>query len=326
MSKEASAHRRKPMFIFKRELDRKHFLKSWRLIRRNWLLYVFLLPSLVYVALFCYWPMYGIQIAFRDFTFTGGFTGSEWVGLKWFETFLKSPRLGPILKNTLVLSLYGMISGFPLPIMLALILNNVKNTRRKKFAQTITYMPHFISATVLVGMLSLFFSPGSGFVNTMLSYLGGSGDTYFMGKAEYFPHMYVWSGHWQGVGWGSIIYMAALSAVDLTLHEAATIDGANKIQRVWHIDLPALMPTIVILLVMNCGSMIGVGYEKVYLMQNSLNIEASEVISTYVYKMGLGNKMYSLSTAIGLLNNVVNFVLLLIANKTSNKLSGISLW
>lgn len=315
----------------KRSVSRQAYRKkrasaAWRSIKKNWLLYVFLLPSLVYVILFCYWPMYGVQIAFRDFTFTGGFTGSEWVGLKWFRTFFESPRIVPILKNTLVLSLYGMISGFPLPIMLALILNNVRSPGRKKFAQTITYMPYFISTTVLVGMLSLFFSPSSGFVNTILESLGGSGDTYFLGKPEYFSHMYVWSGHWQGIGWGSIIYMAALAGVDPTFHEAATIDGANKLQRVWYIDIPALMPTIVILLVMNCGSIIGVGYEKVYLMQNSLNIGVSEVVSTYVYKMGLGNKMYSLSTAIGLLNNGINFILLLIANRTANRLSGISLW
>lgn len=297
-----------------------------RALKRNWVLYVFLLPSLVYIILFCYWPMYGLQIAFRNFKFKDGFWGSEWVGLRWFEKFLSTPRFWGILKNTLVLSIYSLIAGFPLPIILALVLNNVRNVRWKKFAQTITYMPHFIAVTVLVGMMSLFFSPSSGFVNTLLSYLGGSGDTYFMGTPRYFSHMYVWSGVWQGMGWGSIIYLAALAGVDQELHEAANIDGANKLKRIWHIDLPSILPTVIILLVMSCGSIVGVGYEKVYLMQNSLNVEVSEAISTYVYRTGLGNRQYSYSTAIGLLNNLVNIVILAIVNKVSGKLSGISLW
>ena len=302
---------------------KKKVLKS---LKRNWLLHVFILPALVYVILFCYFPMYGLQIAFKRYTFADGFSGSDWVGLRWFKQFLTGPRFWPILKNTLVLSIYSMIAGFPLPIVLALILNNVRNVKWKKFAQTITYMPHFISTVVLVGMMSLFFSPNSGFINTILKSLGGSGNTYFMGMPEYFSHMYVWSGVWKGMGWGSIIYLAALSGVDQQLHEAARIDGANKLQRVLHIDIPCILPTIVILLIMNCGSIIGVGYEKVYLMQNSVNIGVSEVISTYVYKMGLGQNQYSFSTAIGLLNNIVNFILLIIVNKISDKLSGISLW
>ena len=303
--------------------NRKVVLRS---LKRDWLLYVFLLPVLLYVALFCYWPMYGLQIAFQRFTLADGFSGSEWVGLYWLEKFVSGPRFWDIIKNTLVLSLYSMIAGFPLPIVLALILNNVKNARWKKFAQTITYMPHFISTIVLVGMISLFFSPSSGFVNTLLSWLGGSGTTYFMGEPKYFAHMYVWSGVWQGMGWSSIIYLAALSGVDPELHEAARIDGANKLKRVLHIDIPSIMPTIVILLIMNCGSLINVGYEKVYLMQNDLNHDVSEVISTYVYKMGLVQKQYSFSTAIGLLNNVVNFTILIVVNKISAKVSSISLW
>lgn len=302
---------------------RKSMLKS---VKRNWLLYVFLLPVLIYVALFCYWPMYGLQIAFQRFRIADGFSGSQWVGLYWIEKFVNGPRFWTILKNTVSLSLYTIFASFPLPIILALILNNVKNARWKKFAQTITYMPHFISTIVLVGMLSLFFSPSSGVVNTLLSFLGGSGETYFMGEAKYFPHMYVWSGVWQSMGWNSIIYLAALSGVDPGLHEAARIDGANKLQRVLHIDIPSIMPTIIIILIMNCGSLIGVGYEKVYLMQNDLNYQVSEVISTYVYKVGLEQQQYSFSTAIGLLNNVVNYVLLIIVNKISDKVSNVSLW
>jgi len=296
------------------------------LLKRYWILYLFLLPFFAYIVIFCYWPIYGVQIAFRDYRFVDGITGSEWVGLYWVKRFLSSPRFGDILKNTLILSIYSLIPGFTLPIVLALMLNNVKSPIWKRFAQTITYMPHFISTVVMVGMISLFFSPSSGFINTILKFFGGSGDTYFMGKPEYFSHLYVWTGVWQGIGWGSIIYLAALSGVDPGLHEAARIDGANKFQRVLHIDLPSIMPTIVILLVMNCGSIISVGYEKVFLMQNDLNVSVSEVISTYVYKTGIIKQQYSFSTAIGLLNNVVNFILLTIANSISKKLTDIGLW
>ena len=295
-------------------------------LKRDWVLYAFLLPVLVYVALFCYWPMYGLQIAFQRFSFAQGFSGSEWIGLYWIEKFVNGPKFWIILKNTLVLSFYYLFAAFPLPIILALILNNVKSIRLKKIAQTITYMPHFISTVVIVGMISLFFSPSSGIVNTLLSWFGGSGDIYFMGDAKYFPHMYVWSGVWQGMGWSSIIYLAALAGVDPELHEAARIDGANKFKRVLHIDIPSILPTIIILLIMSCGSLISVGYEKVYLMQNDLNIEVSEVISTYVYKMGLLNKQYSFSTAIGLMNNIVNFTILVAVNKISDKVSNTSLW
>ena len=219
-----------------------------------------------------------------------------------------------------------MVVSFPFPIILSLCMNNATNMKWKRFAQTITYMPHFISTVVLVGMMSVMFAPGSGIINTILSWFGGSGNTYFMGKANYFPHMYVWSGIWQGMGWGSIIYMAALAGVDPSLHEAAMIDGANKFQRVLHVDLPTIMPTVAIMLIMNCGKLLNVGYEKVYLMQNDLTVTTAEVISTYVYKMGLGNQRYSYSTAIGLFNNVVSFIFLIIVNKIVKKLSGSGLW
>ena len=301
----------------------KHTIK---LMKRNWLLYVFLIPVVVYMLVFNYAPMFGLQIAFKNYKIADGFLGSEWVGFKWFIKFFTLPRFGAILKNTLTLSVYSMIVGFPLPIVLALVLNNVKNEKYKKFAQTITYMPHFISTVVLVGMISIFFSPRSGIVNEILSWFGGSGNIYFMGIEKYFPHIYVWSGVWQSMGWGSIIYMAALAGVDPSLHEAAMIDGANKMQRIRHIDIPSIVPTMSILLIMNCGSLLSVGYEKVYLMQNDLNLKTAEVISTYVYKMGLLNRQYSYSTAIGLFNNVVNFALVVSVNKVVNKLSGSGLW
>lgn len=306
-----------------RKWNKKTIMKS---LKRNWLLYVFWLPAIIYIAVFAYAPMYGIQIAFRDYRFTDGFFGSKWVGLKWFEKFFDAPRFWQILKNTLTVSIYSLVVGFPFPIILALVMNNVKNLKYKKFAQTITYMPHFISTVVLVGMMHIMFSPRSGVVNTILGWIGLSGNYFFMGEPQYYIHMYVWSGVWQSMGWGSIIYMAALAGVDLSLHEAARIDGANKLQRVWYIDIPSIMPTICIMLIMRFGSVMSVGYEKVYLMQNALNTQQSEVISTYVYKMGLLNKQYSYSTAIGLFNSVINFILVVTMNKVVKKLSGSGLW
>lgn len=295
-------------------------------MKRNWILYLFLVPAVVYIAVFMYAPMYGLVIAFKDFSASKGIMGSPWVGTKWFSTFFNAPRFWQILKNTLALSVYSLVVGFPLPVILALIINGIGNTRAKKFTQTVTYMPYFISTVVLVGMMSVLFSPRSGIVNTLLSYLGGSGDTFFMGESKFFRHMYVWSGVWQSTGWNSIIYIAALTGVSQELHEAAKIDGANKLQRILNVDLPAIMPTMVILLIMNCGSILSVGYEKVYLLQNDLNTPVSEVISTYIYKMGLQQQRFSYSTAIGLFNNVINFIILITVNKVSKKISGMGLF
>ena len=300
--------------------------KTLILMKRNWILYLFLVPAVVYIAVFMYAPMYGLVIAFKDFSASKGIMGSPWVGTKWFSTFFNAPRFWQILKNTLALSVYSLVVGFPLPVILALIINGIGNTRAKKFRQTVTYMPYFISTVVLVGMMSVLFSPRSGIVNTLLSYLGGSGDTFFMGESKFFRHMYVWSGVWQSTGWNSIIYIAALTGVSQELHEAAKIDGANKLQRILNVDLPAIMPTMVILLIMNCGSILSVGYEKVYLLQNDLNTPVSEVISTYIYKMGLQQQRFSYSTAIGLFNNVINFIILITVNRVSKKISGMGLF
>lgn len=300
--------------------------KTLILMKRNWILYLFLVPAVVYIAVFMYAPMYGLVIAFKDFSASKGIMGSPWVGTKWFSTFFNAPRFWQILKNTLALSVYSLVVGFPLPVILALIINGIGNTRAKKFTQTVTYMPYFISTVVLVGMMSVLFSPRSGIVNTLLSYLGGSGDTFFMGESRFFRHMYVWSGVWQSTGWNSIIYIAALTGVSQELHEAAKIDGANKLQRILNVDLPAIMPTMVILLIMNCGSILSVGYEKVYLLQNDLNTPVSEVISTYIYKMGLQQQRFSYSTAIGLFNNVINFIILITVNRVSKKISGMGLF
>lgn len=296
-----------------------------KLMKQNYQLYIFLIPAIVFIALFMYTPLYGLQIAFKNYRPGAGIWGSSWVGLKWFNQFFSTPRCWEIVKNTLTISIYSLIAGFPLPICLAIILNYVKNLRFKKFAQTVTYMPYFISTVVLVAMMSLFFSPTSGFINTIIKAFGGE-PVYFMGISRLFPHMYVWSGIWQSMGYSSIIYIAALSGVSPELHESAVIDGANILQRIWHIDIPTIMPTMIILLIMSCGNIMNVGYEKVYLMQNDLIADVSEIISTYVYKIGLINNQFSFSTAIGLMNNVINFVILVAANKLSNKLFGSGLW
>lgn len=296
-----------------------------RLMKQNYQLYIFLLPAIVFIVLFMYMPLYGLQIAFKTYRAGEGIWGSQWVGLKWFQQFFSTPRCWEIIRNTLTVSLYSLVASFPLPIVLAIILNYVKNLRFKKFAQTVTYMPYFISTVVLVSMMSLFFSPTSGFVNTMIKSLGGE-PIYFMGIPSLFKHMYVWSGVWQGMGYSSIIYIAALSGVSPELHESAVIDGANILQRIWHIDVPTIMPTMVILLIMSLGNVMNVGYEKVLLMQNDLVIDVAEVISTYVYRIGLVNNQFSFSTAIGLMNNIINFIILVAANKLSNKIFGSGLW
>lgn len=296
-------------------------------LKNNWILYVFLAPAVIYIAMFHYGPMYGLILAFKSYKGNLGILGSPWVGMKWFKTFFESPNCVLTIRNTLIVSIYTLLVSFPMPILLALMLNYVNNVRFKKFAQTITYIPYFISVVVLVSMMNLFFSPESGFVNTIIKAITGREEgIYFMAGSQYFRHMYVWSGVWQGTGYGSIIYIAALAGVSTELHEAAIIDGAGILRRIWNIDIPSIMPTMVILLVMQCGSLMGVGYEKVLLMQNQLNLDVSEVISTYTYKIGLTNGQYSYSTAIGLFNNVINFAILIIANKIANKLSGSGLW
>ena len=310
------------MAALARQAKRRYVLKQ---MKANYFLYLFLLPATIYLGIFMYGPMYGIQIAFKNFVPVRGIWGSAWVGMKYFDTFFHSPRFGLLVKNTVAISLYSLLAGFPMPILLALLLHYTPRQGLKRFAQTVSYAPHFISIVVLVGMLNVFLSPRSGFINTILTSLGGS-PIFFMGTASWFRHIYVWSGVWQSAGWGSIIYLAALSGVSPELHEAAIIDGANKAQRIWNIDLPTIMPTMVILLIMNFGSIMNVGYEKVFLMQNNLNLTASEVISTYTYKIGLLQAEYSYSTAIGLFNNVINFTMLIVVNKLAKLLSGSSLW
>ncbi|MEK3731768.1 MULTISPECIES: sugar ABC transporter permease [Paenibacillus] len=294
-------------------------------MRRNWQLYVLFAPVLLYFIVFHYVPMYGVQIAFRDFIATKGILDSPWVGLKHFERFFDSYYFWRILRNTLGIGLYELAVGFPIPIILALMINEVRNSKFRRMVQTVTYAPHFLSTVVMVGMIMMFLSPVSGLVNQVIAAFGGEPIS-FMTEPSWFKSIYVWSGVWQGMGWSSIIYLAALAGIDPQLHEAAKVDGASWLRRIWHINLPGIMPTIVILLILNIGSILGVGFEKVFLMQNSLNMEASDVISTNVYRSGILGAQYSYSAAVGLFNSVVNFILLISVNRIARKVSSSSLW
>lgn len=294
-------------------------------VRQHWQLYLLILPAVIYLAIFNYAPLYGLIGAFKDFKPHLGYWGSPWVGLKHFERFFTSNAFKQIVPNTIIVSLYSLCASFPLPIVLALCINYIPNERFKKIVQNITYAPHFISVVVLVSMINIFFGHDSGLINNIREMLGMK-RIMFTGSAEYFRHLYVWTGVWQSIGWSSVIYIANLSNVDTTLHESAVIDGATILQRIRYIDLPTIAPTIVTLLILNSGKIMNLGFDKIYLMQNSLNINASEVISTYVYKMGLLNSQYGYSTAVGIFNSVINILLLLIANAVSKKVNDTSIW
>ena len=287
---------------------------------RYWILWLMVLPAIFFVILFSYVPMYGIQLAFREFDFTKGLTGGNWVGLKYFEQFFNNPQFVQILTNTIRISLWTLVMGFIAPLVLALIINQIGNKRIKSFTQTITYMPHFISTVVMVSIIQIFLAPGSGILGRFF------GDHSLMGNPEAFTHIYWISEIWQHTGWNAIIYLAALSSVDVALYEAAKMDGAGRLQLIRHVDIPALLPTAGILLILNMGSVLGVGFEKIYLMQNTLNIMSSEVISTYTYRVGILGNQFSYSTAIGLFNAIVNFAFLIIANQVAKKASNTSIF
>lgn len=292
--------------------------------RRDWQLHVLMLLPLIWLLLFKYQPMYGAQIAFRNYRARAGIWGSEWVGLKWFIKFWNTPDFWQIVLNTIILAAYSLFITFPLPIMFALLINVMRNEKFKKFTQTVTYIPHFISVVVLVAILNQVFSPVNGLYGSLYRLFGGEGyPTDIRASASAFRHMYVWSAVWQQLGWNTIIYLASLSSVSNELHEAAQIDGASRWKRVLHVDLPAIIPTLGIMLILRCGHVLSIGFEKVFLMQNNLNLSTSEVISTYVYKHGLqGNADFSFGTAVDLFNSVVNCILLLTVNKISKMASG----
>ena len=302
-------------------------IKSWtqqlmKDVKKDWELYVFLLPTLVFFIVMKYGPMYGVQIAFRNFNGALGILGSKWVGLAHFKSFFASYYFPLLVRNTVFISVYSLIAGFPMPIILALMLNEVRKSKFKRSVQTITYAPHFISTVVMVGMLITFLSPSAGIFNHLRVAIGLESRNY-ISEPALFRHIYVWSGVWQNTGWSSIIYLAALSSIDPQLHEAATIDGASRWQKIWNINVPGILPTIVILFILSSGSIMNVGFEKAFLMQNPTT---SDVISTYVYRRGLISAEYSFSAAVGLFNSIINFTLLILVNKLSKKLSETSIW
>lgn len=299
-----------------------NFIKTFK---RDFSLWLFVLPGMIITFIFSYIPLYGVQIAFRNYNAKLGFWGSKWIGLDHFQRFFDSPYFISTIKNTFVLSGYSLIAGFPIPIVLALLLNSFHHKRYRKVIQTVTYAPNFISTVVMCGMLLLFLSPSMGIINHIIKALGGESIN-FMAEKNLWRHIYVWSGVWQGMGWSSVIYFAALSSVSPELHEAALMDGASKFQIVRFIDFPSIIPTATILLILSCGSILSVGFEKVFLLQNDLNLSVSQVISTYVYKVGLVDNNVSYSSAIGLFNSAVNAILLIVVNKIANKMSGISIW
>lgn len=300
---------------------------AWRQIRRSWQLYVFIALPVAWLLVFMYYPMYGAQIAFRDFLPGRTILGSEWVGMENFIRFFNSPMFERLLRNTLVLSAYSLVVGFPIPVILALSLNQLRDGLFKRSVQMISYAPYFISTVVMAGLILQFLDLRRGPVNLALQALGM--DTiHFMGVADYFPSIYVWSGIWQNTGFNTIIFLAALSTIDPSLHEAALVDGANRLQRMWHIDLPGIMPVVITLLILTMGQLMNVGFEKAFLLQNPLNLTTSEVISTYVYKVGLAGGVvnFSYAAAIGLFNSVLGLILLVAANQLSKWLSNQSIF
>jgi putative aldouronate transport system permease protein len=299
--------------------------RALRVFKRYLPYYALLLPPLVYLFIFKYMPMWGLQIAFRDFKSNVPMLETEWRGLDYFRQFFSSSIFWQLIKNTVAIALYSLLAGFPVPILLAVCLNECRFVRFKKSVQMITYMPYFISTVVLVAMIIQFTELETGIINIWLRFFGLK-PVAFMSKTEYFRHIYVWTGVWQTAGYNAIIYLAALSGVSQELHDAARVDGCNKWRRVWHVDLPGITPTIVILLTLNLGSLISVGFEKIYLMQNSFNKSISEVLSTYIYQVGVVNANYSFSTAAGMFNMVIAFMLVVIGNYAARPLSETSLW
>lgn len=296
-----------------------------RFMAHNWQLYLLLLPAFVWLIVFCYAPMYGVTIAFKDYKVKLGITGSPWAGLKYFEQFFSTSVAVKSIRNTLLLSLYSLLFGFPIPILFALMLNMLRSARYKKFIQTLSFAPHFISVVVVVSMMNIMFAPSNGWVNKLITSTGAK-EVLFMTRSEYFRTMYVASGIWQDMGFNAIVYIAALAGVSPELHEAAIVDGASKIRRLIHIDIPCILPTVTIMFILSVGNLFSVGYEKAYLMQGGLNTEVSEIISTYVYKVGLQSAQYSFSAAVGLFNSVVNLILLLAVNTLARRMSDVSLF
>jgi len=307
-----------------RSVEKKKRISFARVIQ-SWQLYVFAIPAFLVVLIFAYFPMYGVIIAFQNFRPTDGFFGSQWVGFDHFIRFFEGHHFWRLIRNTLAINIYGLVAAFPIPIILALAFNEIKDGKFKKITQTVTYAPHFISVVVFAGMIISFTSPTTGIVNHIIGFFGIEPIS-FMQRPEWFRHVYVWTGIWQSAGWGTIIYLAALSGVDPTLHEAATIDGATRIQRNRYINIPCISKTIIILLIMNVGTLMSTGFERIFLLQNAMNQYTSDVIATYVYEVGLIGGQFSFASAVGLFNSAVNAIMLIVVNNISKKVSEVSLW
>lgn len=304
--------------------SKRHSVLAKALYRDRWL-YIFLIPIIVYYLIFKFGPMYGAIIAFKDYKINDGIWGSQWVGLKHFVRLFSSPDFFLILKNTLLLNLYSVVFAFPIPIVLAILLNEIKNQRFKKSAQSILYLPYFISWVVLGGIFIQMLSPSTGIVNLLMKSVGIE-PIYFLSSTFWWPIMFIISGIWQGAGWGTIIFLAAITGIDAELFEAAKIDGAGKFKQIWHITLPCIRPTIVIMLILRMGSMMDIGFEHIYNLSNPAVRQVSEVISTYVYRIGIEGAQYSYTTAVGLFQSVVSMILVFTANKVAHVLGEGGLW
>ena len=291
----------------------------------NWRIYMFLLPTLIWYLVWCYFPMYGILTAFKDYSVFKGVWGSEWVGLQNFRTFFESQYAGRVIRNTLMINIYNMLTVFPLTIVLALLLNELKCKWFKSSVSTMLYLPHFISTVVVAGMVVTFLSPSSGIINVIIEKFGGD-KTYFLARPEYFRTIYNVMSGWQSIGFGTIIYTSALCGIDETLYEAARIDGASKLRQIWHITLPGIAPTISIMLIMKVGSLLSVGSDAILLLYQPITYETADVISTYTYRIGIEGGNYSVGTAIGLLNGVIGAILVTVTNRVSRKVSNASIW
>ena len=297
----------------------------FHLVKRDGLLLMMFLPIVVYYIIFCYMPMSGAVIAFKNYKPGRGIYNGDWVGLKWFYQFFSSPYAFRTIRNTVLISLYSILLGFPTPILFAVCVSEIVGTRTRRIVQTVSYLPHFISTVVLVGMIANFFSMNNGIVNTFVTALGGE-PVNFLVNPRWFRTLYVGSGIWQHFGFNSIIYIAAITGIDPELYEAARIDGASKFKQTWHITVPMIVPTIIILFILQLGQIMSVGFEKVFLMYNSAVYETADVISTYVYRKGIESSSYSFASAVGLFNSLVNFGFVFIANMICKKATNTSLW
>ena len=297
----------------------------WKNLHRDRQLVFMLIPVVIFFAVFSYYPLYGILIAFKDYSISKGILGSPWAGLRYFRQFFLSPYFGRLLRNTVLISVYSLLWGFPVPIIFALLLNEFKDGKFKRLIQTVSYLPHFISLVVICGILIDIFSPQGGVVNALLYSLTGKRINFF-GEPEWFRAMYVGSGVWQEFGWNSIIYLAAITGINPDLYEAARIDGAGRLRQIWHVTLPGIKPTILTLLILNLGNIMSVGYEKIILLYSPTTYETADVISTYVYRTGLLSQQYSYAGAVGLFNSVINIAILVLCNFVGKKLFGVGIW